>query len=667
MISEPSFAETIENLTARFFGPDTPLKRAVEVGGRPYEPRPQQQEMARRTAHALAAGEHLCVEAPTGVGKTFAYLVPAVYLALESDTPILVSTHTISLQEQIVGRDVPVLQKLMGVDFRCAVAKGRRNYLCLRRLEMTVRDKGLYLPSPDLVPETERIRQWAETSDDGSLSDLEWSPAPEAWDAVCCEVGNCLGARCPHVSRCFLMQARRKLQTAQIIVANHALFFSDMALRNSLDDEDRSRCLLPPYAAVIFDEAHTLEDTAATHLGLRLTRWNLRRLLHRLYRPETGRGLLFGPNAAEAQQAVAEALSRMQDFFGRIAGMFEGLSRNVLRVYRPLAVPDFLSPAVETVETLVKIHIEQESDEARRQELRSVVNGLLDFRLGLDAFLQLRLQEHVYWLERTGSNRRGIALNAAPIEIAPLLREFLFSSDFVVVMTSATLAVRGRMDYFLKRVGAEGIANLVLDSPFDFVHQVTLYVPREMPNPNDLEHFIPAACKHVRHFLEQTQGKAFLLFTSYEMMRRFAGELEEFFRRRGIALLVQGEGVPRSRMLEIFRKDVNSVIFGTSSFWTGVDVPGEALSNVIIVKLPFPVPDDPLVQAREESIREHGGRPFWDYALPEAVLRFRQGFGRLIRSRTDTGIVVVLDNRLVRSSYGRFFLESIPDCSRRLI
>ena len=382
MIAEFPQDEDVEVLTERFFGDDTPLKHAVEVGGRPYEVRPQQREMALRTAHALVEGAHLCVEAPTGIGKTFAYLVPAVYLALGTETPVLVSTHTISLQEQIIERDIPVLQQLMGVEFRFAVAKGRRNYLCLRRLETAVRERGAYLPSEELIPETERILRWAEQSEDGSLSDLEWEPSLEAWDAVCCEVGNCLGARCPHGDHCFLMRARRKLQRAQIIVANHALFFSDLALRSAREDDARTRCLLPPYGAVIFDEAHTLEDTAACHLGLRLSRWNIRRLLHRLYRPETRRGLVSISGCEDARDAVIAALDRMNVFFANIAGLLDRIPRNVMRVIRPLNIPDPLSPALECVERALKVLVEMEEDESRRQELRSVTEGLQDFRLG---------------------------------------------------------------------------------------------------------------------------------------------------------------------------------------------------------------------------------------------------------------------------------------------
>ncbi|MFA4944043.1 MAG: helicase C-terminal domain-containing protein [Lentisphaeria bacterium] len=655
--------------TAAFFGAESPLRAAEAVGGRPYDPRPQQAAMAERVAAALEAGEHLCVEAPTGVGKTFAYLVPAIHFAVRSGKPVVVSTHTIALQEQILRKDIPILQKLLGLEFKAVLAKGRSNYLCWRRLTAAVGEVHLYLPSDDLIPDLERLRQWAEETPDGSRSDLPAEPPPGVWEAVCCEAGNCLGQNCPFHRSCFFFRARLQLLAANVIVANHALFFSDMAMRRAAtaEEADAAAGILPAYAAVVLDEGHTIEETAATHLGLRASSWGLRKALFRLWNPERQRGLL----GAAASQPAREAVCRAEEQFERLsrrllAWLDEAPNVNPRRYLQAGQLPDLMAEPLETAIEKVNALAKGCADAARATELRAAALQLQESREALHAFFNMTLAGHVYWLERHGQRGTLLSLNAAPVEVAPLLRELLFGNRFTVVVTSATLAVRQSMDYFLRRVGArDRAATLVLDSPFDYRRQVTLHLPLEMPNPNTPE-FLPAACAGIRRFLLETQGHAFVLFTSYRMMQEAAERLADFFRESGLNLLIQGEGLPRGKLLEAFRATPHAVLFGTDSFWTGVDVPGDALTNVIIVKLPFAVPDHPLMQARQELIESRGGRAFWDYSLPEAILKFRQGFGRLIRSRTDRGIVVVLDNRVTTTGYGRMFLDSLPQCRRQV-
>jgi ATP-dependent DNA helicase DinG len=462
------------------------------------------------------------------------------------------------------------------------------------------------------------------------------------------------------------MRARQSLGKANLVVANHALFFSDLAMKQEARDPDGG--VLPAYGAVVLDEAHLVEDCAAEHLGLQAGSFALRRALRRLYHRDSDRGLLADGPWQETRDAVTRAAEACELFFGRVIEWLDPQPRDPLRYTVPGHIPNHLDgPLLQAVAATHAVAMSLAGDpetEGRGKELLATAEQLESQRLDLRRFLDMEAPGHVYWFERHGRDRREVLAKAVPVHVGEVLSKVLFREDLPVVLTSATLAVRGRMDYFLGRVGATQAEALVLDTPFDYPSQVTLYLPRGLPNPNDTEEFVPAAADQVRKYIRLTGGSAFVLFTSYAMMRAMAAELAGFFREENLRVFVQGEGMPRSKMLDAFREDISSVILGTSSFWTGVDVPGDALRNVIIVRLPFSVPDHPLVAARQEEIERRGGRAFTEYALPEAVLRFRQGFGRLIRSRTDTGIVVVLDRRITSTAYGRAFTDSIPPCRR---
>ncbi|MDT8391079.1 MAG: helicase C-terminal domain-containing protein [Lentisphaeria bacterium] len=644
-----------------FFGADTPLKRAVEQGGRPYEERPQQLDMARAIARTLVSGGHLCVEAPTGVGKTFAYLIPAIYYALETGKRAVVSTHTISLQEQLVNKDLPLLKRLTGLDFRYAIAKGRANYVCRRRLEMAAGSAREFLPSADLLPTVEKIRLWTETTRDGTKSDLEEEPEPAVWESVCCEVGNCLGNACDYFNTCFFMKARIRVFSSQVIIANHAVFFIDMAMKEAAEHAAEAG-ILPDFGMVVLDEGHCVEDTAAENLGVGVNYYALRRLLRRLYNPERARGLLTDSMHTEARLATIRALDQMEAFFGRLYDWVEMQDENPLRYTSPGHIPDLLGDILEDVAAKVYDLAKTEMDDGRKTELLTLCQRTRDYRQAIHTVLQMTEAGYVYWFERFGNAPPGLSLNGVPVDVSGLLKTCLFSQNYSVIVTSATLAVRGELDYFKRRIGAESAESLALTSPFHFAEQVEIHVPTGMPSPKDTRHFVPEAAEKIKHYVALTHGKAFVLFTSYMMMQDMAGELTDFFKEKNIRLLVQGEGMPRTKMLEIFREDVDSVLFGTASFWTGVDVPGEALSSVIITRLPFAVPDHPLVAARQEKIEAEGRNAFYEYSLPEAILRFRQGCGRLIRSRDDKGIIVILDNRVLTTRYGKAFLESLPPC-----
>ncbi len=616
-----------------------PLEKVFAPGGwlarhhPQYEYRAGQLEMAESVEAALENRQHLIVEAGTGTGKTLAYLVPLMRSGLRA----VISTGTKNLQEQLFYKDIPFLRKLFP-ELRVTLMKGRQNYLCRQKLYDL--EKQPVLTGMEEVEQYPKLRDWEARTKTGDRAELGWLPdASSLWAHVDARRENCTGQKCAQFERCFITQMHQQAAESDLIIVNHHLFFADLALRQS-----DYAALLPDYAALVFDEAHEMEDVATRYFGLEVSNYRVEELA----RDTEATLRMKSLRSPEVLGSVGE-LRRRADLFFELFPAAEGRTNfdnrdSFLEVHRGAYTA--LGNAFLLLETELSRLVE------RPEEIHNLTRRARELRAAFELVLESHERNMVYWWERRG---RGVFLQATPIDVSALLRERLFEQVETVILTSATLAVGGTFDFLKRRLGVQNSKERILDSHFDYASQALLYTPLHLPDPRQPD-FARLAAEEVVQLLKATRGRAFVLFTSYAQMRDV---YERVRPRLRYPLLMQGS-MPRTELLDRFRKTPHAVLFGTSSFWQGVDVQGEQLSAVLIDRLPFAVPTDPVTAARIRQINEEGGNAFTDYQVPQAVITLKQGFGRLIRSESDRGVLVMLDHRMMRKPYGRVFLESLP-------
>ncbi len=654
----PSHART---LTARAFAEGGWLQELLGL-----EHRPEQEAMARALASSFTDDEPILFEAGTGVGKSLAYLIPGIIHACDQKRQLIVSTHTIALQEQLEQKDLPLCRRVFRsspelasyVDFKSAILLGKGNYLCTTRLAAALAGRNELFSTPEFE-ELKRIAAWAEKTETGLRHELNPPPDPEVWEHVNSDSSSCSRKHCD-CERCFYQRAKGRIRLAQVVIVNHSLLF---ALLNAggAREKGSGRGVLFPEDLVVLDEAHTVPEVATDHFGLRVSSYGVERMLRHLYNPRTKRGLLVRHGEPHQRQLVVDALEASTQFFGFLADTL--LAKHpVVRVRESDVAEPYLSGPLQALSKALD-SIATRLDQGKEHDDFIEQKGRVDAcRTSVERWLKVADEEHVYWAERGGRRAQIVTLRTAPVDVSPELREALFSRGVAVVCTSATLAIGGEIGVFQARMGAEVARTGLVKSPFDYERRMRVYVAADMPlpSPGAAKLAIDALADWVRFCCLRCSGGTLVLFTAYSDMRAVAEIVEPALVEAGRPFLLQGSVRSRTELTKAMRSYGNAVLFGTESFWTGVDVPGDALAQVVITRLPFEIPTHPIQEARAERIRADGGNPFNELTLPDAVVKFRQGAGRLIRTASDRGVVTILDSRILAKSYGQLFLAALP-------
>tara|TARA_Y100000588_G_scaffold388649_1_gene489359 strand:+ start:16924 stop:18987 length:2064 start_codon:yes stop_codon:yes gene_type:complete len=651
-------ASSVIDLTEAIFAPQGSLKNHLA-----FDHRPQQEQMAIAVAQALTSDQPLVFEAGTGVGKSLAYLVPSIIQAIESNRQCILSTHTISLQEQLIRKELRHCRRLFSTEqslksygnFRSALLFGRSNYLCPNRLTKALTSQNELFPSTEMA-ELKRIVDWAGETKEGLLHEITPTPPVNVWEWVNADASSCNRNVC-RPDHCFFQKARQRLEEANLIVLNHSLFFS--LLRSSLAGDGPG--VLFPNDFVILDEAQTIPSIATEQLGIHISSYGLNRLLRRLYNPNNGKGIFSLCGAPSDRKTVEEAIQLSDRFFGLIRQDHLS-SQNIVRLYEENWCDPFINPHLDKIIRNIGHIADRHTKESDRVELRDLRNHLTRYRNSITECVELSQHDHVYWLEKTGQVENIVKVRNAPIDVSSQLREFVFSRQTSVIVTSATLAENIRLDSFSEKIGASGYPAEKVTSPFNFSDQMRIFIATDAPAPSHEQHNLDLdfLCDTIRFCSLRVKGGSLVLFTNYQSMFAVAEIIQSSLSTQNRSLFVQSRDGSRSQITSRFAKKGNAILFGTNSFWTGVDVPGSALSQVIITRLPFENPNHPIIDAKCQWIQSNGGNPFTQHTLPEAVLKLRQGVGRLIRNASDRGTITIIDSRILNRPYGKRFLEVLP-------